>query len=89
MALEDQVRQGVGPRLLLRISMVRVLVMWNFGSLARWVRGSIPPLALHCTTLVADLNCSRIHFAVEAAPAQTALFFLFCMALTDNYVVFV
>ena len=52
MRLEDEVRRGVEPRLL--ILMVRVLVMWDFGSLARWVRGSIPPLTLHCIILVAD-----------------------------------
>ena len=34
--------------------MVRLLVLWNFGSLARWVRGSIPPLTIHCTILVAQ-----------------------------------
>ena len=50
MALEDEVRRGVEPRLL--VLMVRLLVLWNFGSLARWVRGSIPPLTPRCTVLV-------------------------------------
>ena len=52
MALEDEVRRGVGPRLL--VLMVRLLVLLGFGSLARWMRGSIPPLTPHCTALVAQ-----------------------------------
>ena len=52
MALEDEVRRGVEPRLL--VLMVRLLVLWNFGSLARWLRGSIPPLTPHYTALVAQ-----------------------------------
>ena len=51
-ALEDEVRRGVGPRLL--VLMVRLLVLSNFGSLARWARRSIPPLTPHCTVLVAQ-----------------------------------
>jgi hypothetical protein len=51
-ALEDEVRRGVGPRLLVRV--VRLLVLSDFGSLARWVRRSIPPLTPHCTALVAQ-----------------------------------
>ena len=38
----------------LLVMMVRLLVLLNFGSLARWVRGSIPPLTPHCTVLVAQ-----------------------------------
>ena len=34
--------------------MVQLLVLLDFGSLARWVRGSIPPLIIHCTILVAQ-----------------------------------
>ena len=51
-ALEDEVRRGVGPRLL--VLMVRVLVLSIFGSLARLARGSIPPLTPHYTALVAQ-----------------------------------
>ena len=36
------------------VLMVRMLLLWDFGSLARWVRGSIPPLAPHCIILVAQ-----------------------------------
>ena len=52
MTLKDEVRRGVGPRLL--VLMVRLLVLLNFGSLDRWVRGSTPPLTPHCTALVAQ-----------------------------------
>lgn len=52
MTLKDEVRRGVGPRLM--VLMVRLLVLLHFGSLARWVRGSIPPLTPHCTVLVAQ-----------------------------------
>ena len=54
MRLEDEVRRGVGPRLV--VMMVRLLLLWDFGSLARWVRGSIPPLTPHHTALVAQCS---------------------------------
>ena len=52
MALEDEVRRGVEPRLL--VLMVRLLMLLDFGSLARWVRRSIQPLTPHYTALVAQ-----------------------------------
>ena len=52
MALEDGVRRGVGPRLLVLV--VRLLVLLNFGAPAHRMRGAIPPLAPHCAILVAQ-----------------------------------
>ena len=54
----DGARRGVGPRLL--ILMVRLLVLWYFGSHARWVRGSIPPLTPHAVSSFAQ--SSPIHY---------------------------
>ena len=52
MTLEDGIRRGVEPRLL--VLMVRLLVLWNFGPLARWVPGSTPPLTPTALSLVAQ-----------------------------------
>ena len=67
-ALEDEVRRGVGPRLL--VLMVRLLVLSNFGSLARWARRSIPPLTPHCTVLVAQ-KARQIHRCPKLLGLQT------------------
>ena len=47
--LEDGVRRGVRPRLL--VLLVRLLVVIEYAALAHWVQGSIPPLALQCGAL--------------------------------------
>ena len=72
MTLEDEVRRGVGPRLL--VLMARLLVVWNFGSLARWVRDSIPPLTLNCIILVA--GCGQNPFRCCSFPRLYFSFFV-------------
>ena len=49
MVLEDGARRGVGPRLL--VLLVRLLVVLEYIALAHWMPGSIPPLALQCGAL--------------------------------------
>ena len=49
MTLEDGVRRGVGPRLL--VLLVRLLVVIEYAALAHWMQGAIPPLALQCGAL--------------------------------------
>ena len=49
MVLEDGARRGVGPRLL--VLLVRLLVVLDYTALAHWMSGSIPPLALQCGAL--------------------------------------
>ena len=52
MTLEGGVRRGVGPRLL--VLMVRLLVLLYVGALIHWMQGSISPLTIHSTILVAE-----------------------------------
>ena len=49
MVLEDGARRGVGPRLL--VLLVRLLVVLDYTALVHWMSGSIPPLALQCGAL--------------------------------------
>jgi hypothetical protein len=50
MVLEDGARRGVGPRLL--VLLVRLLVVLDYTALAHWMSGSIPPLALQYCSVV-------------------------------------
>ena len=75
MTLKDEVKRGVGPRLF--VLMVRLLVLLNLGSLARWVLGSIPPLAPHCTALVAQSSSNPLswHLILASSEFQSVAIF--------------
>ena len=87
MKLKDEVRRGVEPRLL--VLMVRLLVLLNFGSLARWVRGSIPPLTPHCTAGPRRTKLTKSTELGFDAPAQKIDLFAISDSAESVYCVWV